>query len=67
MIFYGLWEIKTALLALDLSVAFDTVDHDILLQVLKNQYSIHGKELDWYDCCLHPRSCMVQVKGSKSA
>ena len=55
-----------AVLALDLSAAFDTVDHDILLQVLKNQYGIDGKALDWYDSYLHPRSFMVQVKGSKS-
>ena len=46
-----LWSMEdqsiTAVLALDLSAAFDTVDHDILLQVLKNQYGIEGKTLDW--------------------
>ena len=42
------------------------MDHDILLQVLKNQYGIDGKALDWYDSYLHPRSCIVDVKGSKS-
>ena len=56
----------TAVLALNISTALDTVDHDILLQVLKNQYGIDGKALNWYDSYLHPRSCMVQVKGSKS-
>ena len=65
-----LWSIKdqniTAVLALYLSAAFDTIDHDFLLQVLKNQYDIDGKALDWYDSYLHPRSCMVQVKGSTS-
>ena len=55
----------TAVLALDLIAALDMVDHDILLQVLKNQYGIDGKALDWYNSYLHPRSCMVQVKGSK--
>ena len=65
-----LWSMEdqniTAVLALDLSAAFDTTDHNILLQVLKNQYGIDGKALDWYNSYLHPRSCVVQVKGSKS-
>ena len=46
-----LWSVEdqniTAVLAFDLSAAFDTVDHDILLQVLKNQYGIDRKALDW--------------------
>ena len=42
----------TAVLALDLSAAFDMVDHDILLQVLKNQYGIDGKALKWCDSYL---------------
>ena len=65
-----LWSMEeqniTAVLALDLSTAFDMVDHDILLQVLKNQYGIDGKALNWYDSYLLLRSCMVQVKGSTS-
>ena len=65
-----LWSMEeqniTAVLALNLSAAFDMVDHDILLQVLKNQYGIDGKALNWYDSYLCPRSCMVQVKGSTS-
>ena len=56
----------TAVLALDLSAAFDTMNHNILLQVLTNQYRIDGKALDWHDNYLHPRSCIVDVKGSKS-
>ena len=57
----------TAVLALDLCALFDTVDHDILLQLLKNQYGIDGKALVWYSGYLCPQFSMVQVKGSKSA
>ena len=55
-----------AVLTFDLSAAFDTMDHDILLQVLKNQYGRDRKALDWYDSYLCTRSCIVDVKGSKS-
>ena len=37
----------TAVVALDLSAAFNTVDHNILLEVLKNQNGMDGKALDW--------------------
>ena len=56
----------TTVLGLNLSAAFDMVDHDILLQLLKNQYGIDGKALNWYYSYLCPRSCMEQVKGSTS-
>ena len=40
---------RTAVLALNHSATFDMIDHDILLQVLKNQYGIDGKALKWCD------------------
>ena len=42
----------TALVALDLSMAFDMVDHSVLLNVLHNQFGITGKALNWYDTYL---------------
>ena len=64
MIYYGIWSLSiTALVALDLSVAFNTVDHDILLSILSSKYGIKGKALQWFNQYLRPRSFRVAVKG----
>ena len=38
----------TALIALDLSVAFDMVDHNILLDILTTKFGIEEKALQWF-------------------
>ena len=53
----------TSLVALDLSAAFDTVDHDILLSILSSKYGIKGVALKWFDQYLRPRSFRVAVNG----
>ena len=53
----------TSLVALDLSAAFDTVDHDILLSILRNKCGIHGKALKWFNEYLRPCSFKVAIKG----
>ena len=51
----------TALVAIDLSAAFDTVDHEILLQILNAKYGITGQALKWFDNYLSERSFKVVI------
>jgi Reverse transcriptase (RNA-dependent DNA polymerase) len=52
---------------LDLSAAFDTVDHATLLQRLKVTYGIGGSALDWFSSFLRGRTQFVRRGANKSA
>ena len=54
------------LLMLDLSAAFDTIDHDILLPRLCNVYGITGNVLDWFRSYLTGRIQRVVIEDSVS-
>ena len=56
----------TVLLLLDLSSAFDTVDHEILIHRLRTRFGIKGKALDWFRSYLTNRSQFVNIDGFKS-
>ena len=56
-----------ALVVMDLSAAFDMVDHKILLDVLSSQYGIEGKALKWFDTYLRPHFCQMDIKGARSS
>ena len=55
------------LLLLDLSAAFDTICHTLLLKKLKNLYGINGKALAWLESYLSGRSFTVKVNKSSSS
>ena len=42
----------TALVVLNLSMAFDTMDHGIHLEVFNHRFGIDGSALDWYNSYL---------------
>jgi len=56
----------TAHVLLDLSSAFDTVDHDILLSVLERRFGVDGVALRWFLSYLKDRSQTFMVNGRSS-
>ena len=57
----------TCLVALDLSAAFDTVDHQTLLEVLRHKFGLEKTALEWFDQYLRPRSFKVTINGKESS
>ena len=57
----------TILMAMDLATVIDTVDHDILLNILQDHFGITGTTLNWFDSYLRPHSCAVTVQKARSS
>ena len=67
----SLWAMENkyviTMVTIDLSVAFNTVDHDILLNTLHCTFGISDNAIKWVNSYLRPRSCKVNIKNSYSS
>ena len=55
-----------AILMLDLSAAFDTVDHYRLIRKVRDDFNITGKVLSWLKSYLENRTSFVVLQGKHS-
>ena len=56
----------TLLVLLDLSVAFDMVDHGILLRMLQSLFGLRGRALSWFQSYLQGRAQHISGNGTLS-
>ena len=59
-------QICVILLLLDMSAAFDTVDHKLLLERMEKRYGVKGNALKWFRSYLQDRKQFVMIDGTKS-
>ena len=56
----------TVIMLLDLSAAFDTVDHDLLLNIRENEIGLRGNVLKWFSSFLKGRSQRIRLGKTTS-
>ena len=60
------WILATLLALLDVSAAFDSVDHDILLERLRRSFGVLGTALSWLESFIRGRTQSVAIGGRRS-
>jgi exonuclease III len=60
-------QMVTSLAAIDLSAAFDTVDHSVLLNVLSTNFGMKGVCLQWFENYLRSRDFKVVINRDYSS
>ena len=66
-ILYNMEKQKVTLLVLvDLSAAFDTVDHKLVMDILHSKFGISGTALQWHESYLTGRRQCVNINGTHS-
>ena len=58
---------SAVLVGLDLSAAFDTIEHDILLERLRSVFGVTGTALRWVETYLRERVLYVMAGGERSS
>ena len=56
--------VDVVLILLDLSAAFDTIDHDILIERLRHRFGFEGPVLDWVRSFMDGRTQRISIGGS---
>ena len=54
----------TNLCVIDLSAAFNTVDHGIMISTMENTFGLLGNTLSWLSSYLVPRSFNISIEGN---
>ena len=58
--------LPSVLMLLDLSAAFDTVDQNKLLQILKDEIGVEGTALNWFTSFITDRTQKVKIRDAYS-
>jgi hypothetical protein len=56
----------TLAVAVNLSAAFDTVNHNVMLSVLQHKFGVSGQALQSFESYLRPREMIVKCDGVDS-